>query len=196
MVVIGSLIAVASSDIAANTLGAVNTEGVFEFPKAITGAIEAGVRVYWDDTAEVVTTTEGTPALTQVGYTVAAAAETDPTVLVKLEHIMTKLIPKDDTINYTPSADVTAGDVVVIGSLIAVASSDIAADTLGAVNVEGVFELPKAITGAIEAGVLVYWDDTAEVVTTTEGTPALTQVGYTVAAAGGTDPTVLVKLER
>jgi predicted RecA/RadA family phage recombinase len=109
---------------------------------------------------------------------------------------MTKFNSKGDTINYTPSADVAAGDVVVIGSLIAVASLGIAANTLGAVNVEGVFELPKAITGAIGAGALVYWDDTAEVVTTTEGTPALTQVGYTVAAAAETDPTVLVKLER
>jgi len=62
------------------------------------------------------------------------------------------------TIDYTPGADVTGGDVVVQNNMIGVASRDIAANALGALAVEGVVRLPKAAATAINAGVQTYWD--------------------------------------
>ena len=59
-----------------------------------------------------------------------------------------------NAIDYTPTADVAAGDVVVLGTIIGVASYDIAANTLGALNVSGVFDMPKA-SGAVTAGAAV-----------------------------------------
>ena len=101
-----------------------------------------------------------------------------------------------NSIDYTPDAAVSAGDVVVQGTLVGVAKLDIAAGALGALVVSGVFDFPKA-TGssvAITAGAKVYWDETYEVATeTSEGN---TYLGKTIAAAGDDDATVRVRLEQ
>lgn len=101
-----------------------------------------------------------------------------------------------DSIDYTPSSDVAAGDVVVQGDLIGVAKRDIPAGTLGALAVTGVFDVPKAsgVGTAIVAGAEVYWDAVNKRVTTTaDGHEYL---GKTVAAAGDDDATVRVRLEQ
>lgn len=62
-------------------------------------------------------------------------------------------------IDYTPVADITAGDVIVQGELVGVAKRDIAIGEKGALHVEGVFDFPK--DGGVEAfaiGDLIYWD--------------------------------------
>jgi predicted RecA/RadA family phage recombinase len=51
------------------------------------------------------------------------------------------------SIDYTPAADVAAGDVVVQGNLVGVARQPIKANQPGALAVEGVFDFAKA-TGA------------------------------------------------
>lgn len=103
---------------------------------------------------------------------------------------------KGDAIQYTPTSAVTAGDVIVLGSLVGVATEDIAANALGSLVVEGVFEFPKAVTSAdaIAVGAKVYWDDSGEVVTTTAG--SLKVAGYTIEAAAASTATILVKLGR
>jgi len=101
-----------------------------------------------------------------------------------------------DAIDYTPTADVAAGDVVVQEDLIGLAKRDIPADTLGALHVTGVFDFPKA-TGsgtAIAFGKKVNWDATNKVVTTTAGTNK--PLGKTVAAAGDNDAFVRVRLTQ
>ena len=71
-----------------------------------------------------------------------------------------------DAIDYTPSADVAAGDVVVQGELVGVAKLDIAANVLGSLAVKGVFDFPKASgDGGITAGAECYWDATNKVAT-------------------------------
>lgn len=99
-------------------------------------------------------------------------------------------------IDYTPSSAVASGDVVVIGDIVAVATEPIAANALGAVDVEGVFTFPKATTSAsaITAGAKLYWDASGEVVTTTADSNKT--AGYAVADAGATAATVDVKLSR
>ena len=99
-------------------------------------------------------------------------------------------------IDYTPSSAVASGDVVVIGDIVAVATEPIAANVLGAVDVEGVFTFPKATTSAsaITAGAKLYWDDSGDVATTTADSNKT--AGYAVADAGATAATVDVKLSR
>ena len=103
-----------------------------------------------------------------------------------------------NSIDYTPAADVAAGDVVVQGDLVGVAKLDIAADVLGALAVTGVFDFPKA-TGAgtaIAAGATVYWDvaDTEAKEDSEAGANKL--IGKTVKAATDDDATVRVRMSQ
>lgn len=102
-------------------------------------------------------------------------------------------------IDYTPGSDVAAGDVVVQGELVGVAKQPIAANTLGALAVVGVFDFPKA-TGlgeAISVGADVYWDATAGEATTEEGSGSVNKkIGRSVAAATDDDETVRVRLSQ
>src|SRR5690554_8232257 len=109
-----------------------------------------------------------------------------------------RFIHDGNSIDHTPGADVSAGDVVVQGDLIGIAKLDIAASTLGALAVTGVFDVPKA-TGAdtaITAGSKVYWDAGNSVATTDDAAGANKYLGKTVAAAGDDDATVRVRLEQ
>lgn len=106
---------------------------------------------------------------------------------------MASYVQGDCLLDYTPSAAVAAGDVVVLGDLVTVAPVAIAANKLGAVAVEGVFELPKA-SGAISQGVIVYWDATAGNITTTVGSNK--RAGKAAAAAASGDATVKVLINQ
>jgi predicted RecA/RadA family phage recombinase len=103
-------------------------------------------------------------------------------------------VQDDDYVDYTPSADVAAGDVIVQEDLVGVARKPIPANTLGALAVEGVFSFPKAAGAAsgMPAGTRVYWDATDVVVTATAGTNKL--LGKTTAACADGDTTVRVRL--
>lgn len=63
---------------------------------------------------------------------------------------MASYVQDGDILDYTPAAAVAAGEVVVIGSLVGVAPRPIAANVMGALAVEGVYEIPCA-TGATGA---------------------------------------------
>ena len=70
---------------------------------------------------------------------------------------MASYVSQGDILDHTPSSAVAAGDVVVIGAIIGVAPRPIAANALGALAVEGVFEMPVA-TGATGAqGSAINW---------------------------------------
>ncbi len=100
------------------------------------------------------------------------------------------------SIDYTPAADVAAGDVVVQGDLVGVAKLDIKAGKLGALAVEGVFDFTKAtgVGTAIGVGTLVYWNDTTHQATTTATGNKL--IGKCVRAASDNNATVRVKLSQ
>jgi predicted RecA/RadA family phage recombinase len=103
-------------------------------------------------------------------------------------------VQDDEMFDYTPTADVAAGAVVVLGDLVGVALRPIAANTLGSLAVEGIFDVPKATTGgsAITAGTKVYWDATNKIATATAG--ALKLLGKTTRDAADADATVRVRL--
>ena len=105
-------------------------------------------------------------------------------------------VHQGDSVDYTPSTDVDAGDVVVQGELVGVASLDISSGAKGSLVVEGVIDFPKSTgsSSAITAGANVYWDSGNEVATTTAASWKL--IGKTVAAAGDDDETVRVKLNQ
>lgn len=105
-------------------------------------------------------------------------------------------VQNGDLIDYTAGADIAAGDVVVIGSLVGVAPRPIANGETGAVAIEGVYSLPKPSAGSgsetISAGAAVYYYATSGIANTTTGVAA----GYAVAQAVTGSATVNVKLDR
>jgi predicted RecA/RadA family phage recombinase len=109
-----------------------------------------------------------------------------------------RFIQDGKSIDYTPGADVSAGDVVVQGDLVGIAQLDIASGALGALAVTGVFDLPKTagVDEGIAAGAKVYWDVADAVAKTDAEAGANKYLGKTVAAAGDDDTTVRVRLEQ
>lgn len=82
----------------------------------------------------------------------------------------------DEAIDYTPSAAVTSGDVVVLNGIVGVAVTDIAANDKGSLTVEGLFKLPKT-TAAWVRGLPVHWNPTGDPDNGTAGTGAANQIG-------------------
>jgi predicted RecA/RadA family phage recombinase len=90
-------------------------------------------------------------------------------------------VQADSSIDYTPVSAVTAGDVIVIGGrLVGVAKVDIAANTLGALAIEGIFDGAKD-SSTFSNGNAVYWDADGNPVSGTAGTGA-----FTTTASGNT----------
>lgn len=107
-------------------------------------------------------------------------------------------IHEGSSIDYTPTVDVTAGDVIVQGELVGVAKLDILANTLGSLSVAGVFDFAKATGGGtgIAAGADVYWDATASQATTNDGTGTNKKIGRTVTASTDADTTTRVRMSQ
>jgi predicted RecA/RadA family phage recombinase len=105
---------------------------------------------------------------------------------------------KGDSIDYVPAADVAAGDVVVLGDLVAIAKLDIKAGELGALAVSGVFSLPKTAGEGegILAGKQVYWDESLSVATDDSDTGANKSLGKAIETAANDDERVLVRLSQ
>ena len=99
-----------------------------------------------------------------------------------------------DTIDYTPVSAVSAGQVFVIGDLIAVAKLDIAAGIQGALHLVGVYDFPKVTTGGsgIAVGTTVYWNSDTSNAQAAAST--YKQLGKVVKAAADADTTVRVVL--
>lgn len=96
-------------------------------------------------------------------------------------------------VDYTPVADVAAGDVIDLGSFVGIAQRAIPANTLGALAIEGVFEVNKYTGQAIPYGTRVYWDVGTTTVTSTSAYSEAT-MGFAVNEAAAGDTTVWVKL--
>nr|DAW23794.1 MAG TPA: protein of unknown function DUF2190 [Caudoviricetes sp.] len=94
-----------------------------------------------------------------------------------------------DYINETDK-EVEAGDVILFGERIGIAGGNMAVGQLGALHMNGVFELEKAAGTAITAGAPVYYNAADDVITTTKTNNIL--AGYAVAAAAADAATVLV----
>lgn len=98
------------------------------------------------------------------------------------------------SIDYTPGANVAAGEVVVQGDLVGVAKLDILTGRLGALAVDGVFDFAKEFGVTHPVGQIVYWDNSNDMVTATATGNKL--VGKVVRAASASDLTVRVRLSQ
>ncbi len=91
------------------------------------------------------------------------------------------------------SDTIYSGSVVVMGTMIGVAASDIAPGKVGTVHVAEVWKLPKANTSAFTLGDAAFWDTAGKLVVAAAGdgiVPAGTVFSDAVASAA----TVSVKL--
>lgn len=106
-----------------------------------------------------------------------------------------------NALDHTPGSAVAAGDVVLIGSnLVTIARLDIAANRMGAVHKNGVYNVVKD-NSDITAGDPAYWDADGDPVGGTAGSGAFTKngalgpfAGYFIETAGTTAGDVLLDL--
>jgi len=103
-----------------------------------------------------------------------------------------------DSVDYTPGADVAAGDVVVQADLLGVAKLDIKSGKLGALAVSGVFDFPKEVGQgtAIAAGTKVYWNAGDKWATFDDESGTHKFIGKTVLAVGDNDEKVRVRVSQ
>ena len=105
-----------------------------------------------------------------------------------------RFIQRGDAIDYTPLADVAAGDIVILsGKLAGVAKLDIKAGELGALALTGVYEVAKSSGIAFAAGMAVGWS-AADRKAVAAGASGSVKIGHAVALTGASDATVLVRL--
>jgi predicted RecA/RadA family phage recombinase len=101
-------------------------------------------------------------------------------------------------IDYTPSADVAAGEVIIQGDLVGVAHRPIPANTPGALVIGGVLDFAKPTSAGsasgMTVGIKVYWDDTNNVATVTAGSNK--QIGKIVKVAADGDAAVRCLLSQ
>ena len=98
-------------------------------------------------------------------------------------------------VDFTPTAEVVAGSIVVQGDLVGITKRDIKAGSLGSIAVEGVFDIPKdpALAIEFEAGTKVFVDEDGTVSADDVGNKYL---GKVVADAAATDSFVRVRLSQ
>tara|TARA_B100001123_G_scaffold434270_1_gene560516 strand:+ start:328 stop:669 length:342 start_codon:yes stop_codon:yes gene_type:complete len=101
-------------------------------------------------------------------------------------------------VDHTPVGALSSGDVVVQGDLIGVVVRPLAAGEIGALVVDGVFDIAKESGGGVTfaVGGIAYWDDTNNVAVATDGAGANKQIGKVVKAAADADPIVRVRLSQ
>ncbi len=93
-------------------------------------------------------------------------------------------------LDYTPSGAKSAGDVVVLGSIVGVVPRPISANALGSIAVGGVWSVTKPTATVIGQGDKVYYYSASGAVTAATGTA----MGFAAADAANGDITVDVLL--
>jgi len=73
----------------------------------------------------------------------------------------TNFIQPGETMEITAGSAISSGDVVVVGSLVCVAATDIANGATGTVYTSGVFDLPKVDAAVIAQGEALTYDVSA-----------------------------------
>ena len=105
---------------------------------------------------------------------------------------MASYVQDGDLLDYTPGSAVAAGEVVVIGSLVAVAPRPIAANALGALAIDGVWSMPCASGATGAQGSAINWYATSGVAHASTGVAA----GKLAKARAADDTTVHVILNK
>lgn len=98
---------------------------------------------------------------------------------------------KGDIIDYTPAANMEAGDIAFVGTLAGVASHPITANTLGALGVTGAYKVAKASATTFALGAKVYYSTSTKLATASTSDKLL---GIAIAAGVSGEEEVLVKI--
>jgi len=88
-----------------------------------------------------------------------------------------KRVAMGQNIDYTPGVAVEAGQVVVQDNLVGIANLDIAAAALGALSIDGVFDVVKAEEALATVGAEIFWDADGDPYEGTAGTGCITATG-------------------
>lgn len=105
--------------------------------------------------------------------------------------MVARYVHDGSSIDYRPTADVAAGDVVQVGPLFGIARLDIKAGELGSLSLTGVYDLPKPTVAAFGVGALVPWD-TANNKVLPQATSTSPFIGIAVAENTQSDTTIRV----
>ena len=108
---------------------------------------------------------------------------------------MKNFIQDGETITVSAPANLNSGDIVVVGSIVGVAAFTALSGADVEVQTEGVFELTKVTTDAINQGDKLYFDSGVGKLTKTAGTGSKPLVGYAVTAAGNGVTIIRVNLQ-
>ena len=108
-----------------------------------------------------------------------------------------RLVQRGHNIDYTPTVDVAAGDIVVEGDFVGIAPVDIPAGTTGALATVGVFDVVKGdgVSQAFAFGVPVYYEKATRKLAAASGA-GIIAVGKCVADSTATETAVRVLLTR
>lgn len=111
-----------------------------------------------------------------------------------------KFVQVGNTIDYTAGADISAGDLVVMGNIVGIALTDIANGATGAVAIEGVFSgVPKVSAAVFAVGEKLILDVSAtpDAFDDSSATPAtgdITGAAIAVVAGANLETTCTIKL--
>ena len=109
-----------------------------------------------------------------------------------------RYVQRGESIDYTPTADVAAGDVIRLGKMIGVSKLDIKSGELGALALVGVYELAVKSGKAFSVGQTAYYNPTDGTIspdTPVEGSGEFA-IGYAIAAVASGDATGLIRLTQ
>lgn len=105
--------------------------------------------------------------------------------------LVNQYVQKGDKFEYTASGNVAYHGIVVVGSLVGVATKAAVSGDVISCDAVGVFALEKTANEAITQGTVVYVTSAGKITATSSSN---TKVGIAWAAAAAGDATVLVKL--
>lgn len=100
-------------------------------------------------------------------------------------------IQAGEVLTITAAADIASGDPVVIEDIVGVSLSDVPTGEAGAVQIIGVWNLPKVSAGAINQGEKVYLTPGGNITATASGN---TYAGFAAMAAADTVTSIHVLL--
>ncbi len=98
-----------------------------------------------------------------------------------------------NTIQGTAAADLTSGDVAVLGTFVGIVINDAKAGDVVAYQLDGAYKFPKTTGTAFIAGDSVYWDATNKKAIAASSDH--TYIGRAMYASASTVDTVIVRLE-
>lgn len=191
-VVIGSIVGITKSPVKAGQLGTITTRGVFKnvAKHNSANALTVGQLVYVNPANGKIYNAFQAGFL-PCGYALKAAAATDTTCKILLVPIQ---IQNSSHVPYTPSAKVTAGSLVSVGSLVGYAEQTIEANAAGLLATEGIFTVSKHnSSNALTAGQLVYLNPTNGKIYNASSSGYIL-CGYAVEESGATATTGVIYL--